>query len=307
MAKIAFTFVGQGAQYTGMIAELFKNRAIVRQTFEEGSDALGRDVYALCGLPQEQLNRTENTQPALVAAEVAICRLLESEGVQAEAMAGFSIGEWSALICSHTLTMEAGMKLVAARAQAMQEAVPVGEGAMVAVLGMKADAVEALCDKAGPGIWPANYNCPRQIVCSGTEQAVERLLLIAAEQELMVKKLAVSIPSHCPLMNAAAEKLAPLVERARFSVPKCPVVCNVDGAASLDPEMLRKNIIRQLSCPVQYEKSMHTLEAMDVDTFIEIGPGKVLTGLAKKTVPNIARLRVEDEKTLQETLDALAE
>jgi len=303
--KIAVTFSGQGAQYTGMGKELHERYPIVRQTFEEASDALGRDVFALCGLPQDELNQTVNTQPAIAALEVAVYRLLAEQGVRPAAMAGFSIGEWPALICSGALDFAAGMRLIAARAKFMQEAVPPGESGMLAVLGLKREKVLSLCEAVGEGIWPANFNCPRQTVLAGTKAAVWKAMAIAAEEEIMAKPLAVSIPSHCPLMEPAAKALAPLVAETAFHAPVCPVVCNADGQATTDPEMLRVNIVRQLTQPVYYEECLRTLEGLGIDTIIEVGPGKVLAGLAKKTVPAIARLRVEDESTLRETLKAM--
>jgi len=305
MGPTAILFPGQGAQFVGMFADLYEEYGLVRDTFAQAEDALGRPIARLCFEgPEEQLNSTENTQPCLVTCEVALWRLFCSLGLQARALSGFSLGECSALVAAGVLSLEDGLKLVALRAGAMQRAVPAGQGGMLAVLGQSEEAVRALCADAGD-LWPANFNCPGQIVCAGRTPALEQAEKLAAARGITVKRLAVSIPSHCALMAPAARELEEFIAPMRFAAPSLPVYTNADALPTTDPAELKRKLVLQLTHPVLFENCLQAMAAGGIDTFVEAGPGRVLSGLARKTLKGACVLRADTLPQLRRTLEEL--
>lgn len=281
--KIALMFSGQGTQYPGMMGDLFKAHNEVKEVFDKASKLLGQDIYTLTmNASQEELDRTENTQPCLLACELAALRILQSLKIPYEAALGFSLGEWAALVASGAAVEEVVLELIGKRAEAMQHAVPVGEGGMAVVLGKDADFVSTLCREIG-GIVPSNYNCPGNITVAGATTSVDRLLEIAAEQGFMASKVAVSIPSHCPMMEPAVRKLRPLIESATLRDTRVNLVMNATGRPTADADEMKENLIRQLSYPVLFQQSIEYLLEEGYDTFIEIGPGKSLSSMVKRT------------------------
>lgn len=286
-APLAFVFPGQGSQSVGMLAELSELNPGVRATFDEASDGAGVDLWALSqGGPEEQLNRTEYTQPALLAASIAVWRLWQARGgATPRALAGHSLGEYSALVAAGALTLRDAAHLVRLRGQLMQDAAPAGTGAMAAVLGAEDAVVEAACVDAAHAevVVPANYNSPGQIVIGGHAAAVDRAIALLAERGVRkAVKLAVSVPSHTPLMREAANRLAQVVAGLDWRAPSIPVVQNVDAAVHGSVEAIAEALVRQLYLPVQWTRCVQALAGMGATTLVECGPGKVLTGLAKR-------------------------
>jgi [acyl-carrier-protein] S-malonyltransferase len=286
MSQTAFLFPGQGSQAVGMLADL-ADEAAVRQTFREAADALGYDLWGLIqNGPDEELNRTDCTQPALLASSVALWRLwTERGGARPDWLAGHSLGEYSALVCADALSLADGVRLVANRGRFMQEAVPAGQGAMAAILGLDDDQVIAVCrDAAGDEVVEAvNFNAPGQVVIAGNAGAVDRA--IAAAKEAGAKRamgLPVSVPSHCELMQPAAERLREELENTRLQAPSIPVVNNVDVAVEEDPAAIRDALVRQLYSPVRWSETVRWLLDQGVEQSYECGPGKVLAGLVKR-------------------------
>ncbi|GAB3728197.1 ACP S-malonyltransferase [Silanimonas algicola] len=286
-SPLAFVFPGQGSQSVGMLAELSELNPGVRATFDEASDGAGVDLWALSqGGPEEQLNRTEFTQPALLAASVAVWRLWQARGgATPRALAGHSLGEYSALVAAGALTLRDAAHLVRLRGQLMQDAAPAGTGAMAAVLGAEDAVVEAACVDAAHAevVVPANYNSPGQIVIGGHAAAVDRAIALLAERGVRkAVKLAVSVPSHTPLMREAANRLAQVVAGLAWRAPAIPVVQNVDAAVHDSVEAIAEALVRQLYLPVQWTRCVQALAGVGATTLVECGPGKVLTGLAKR-------------------------
>ena len=286
-AQLALVFPGQGSQSVGMLAELSELHASVKATFEEASDGAGVDLWALSqGGPDEMLNRTEYTQPALLAAGIAVWRLWQAQGgMQPSVLAGHSLGEYTALVAAGALSLKDGAHLVRIRGQLMQEAAPAGVGAMAAVLGADDAVVEAACVEASGAqvVVPANYNSPGQIVIGGDAAAVDRALaLLQAQGVRKAVKLAVSVPSHTPLMREAANRLAQAMAGMAWSQPALPVVQNVDAAVHASLDDIRDALVRQLYLPVQWTACVQALAARGVGRVGECGPGKVLAGLAKR-------------------------
>jgi [acyl-carrier-protein] S-malonyltransferase len=286
-ASLAFVFPGQGSQSVGMLAELAEAHAVVRATFEEASEGAGTDLWALSqGGPEEMLNRTEFTQPALLAAGIAAWRAWESQGgARPAVLSGHSLGEYTALVAAGALSLADGAHLVRIRGQLMQEAAPPGTGAMAAVLGADDALVEAACVEASNStvVVPANYNSPGQIVIGGDATAVDRALALLQEQGVRkAVKLAVSVPSHTPLMREAANRLAETMAGLRWSLPSLPVVQNVDAQAHDSVDAIRDALVRQLYLPVQWTRCVEALAARGVVRIAECGPGKVLAGLARR-------------------------
>jgi len=287
MSKTAFLFPGQGSQYPGMGKELANNFSVVRQTFEEADDALGAGLSRLCFEgPEAELQLTENTQPALLATSIAFLRLLRSEsGIETAYLAGHSLGEYSALVAGGALDFGDALRIVRSRGKFMQEAVPVGTGAMAAVLGADADAVTAICTEAAQGeiVVPANFNCPGQIVISGHASAVTRAIEIAKARGIRkMLLLPVSVPSHCALMNSAGERLAAILAEVSMQSLNIPVVSNVEAKPYTEAERIQELLVAQISSPVLWEMSVREMVGNGVTRFIELGPGKVLAGLVKK-------------------------
>lgn len=286
-AALAFVFPGQGSQSVGMLAELSELNAGVHETFVEASEGAGVDLWALSqGGPEEQLNRTEYTQPALLAASVAVWRLWIAKGGRMPvALAGHSLGEYSALVAAGALSLRDAAHLVRLRGQLMQDASPAGAGAMVAVLGAEDDVIEAACAEASgvEVVVPANYNTPGQVVIGGHAAAVDRAVALLAERGVRkAVKLAVSVPSHTPLMRDAANRLAAAMAGMAWQSPSIPVVQNVDGAVHQGVDAIRDALVRQLYQPVRWSTCVQTLAAQGVVRLAECGPGKALTGMAKR-------------------------
>ncbi|WP_374378629.1 ACP S-malonyltransferase [Thermomonas sp.] len=286
-AQLALVFPGQGSQSVGMLAELSELHPSVKATFEEASDGAGVDLWALSqGGPDEMLNRTEYTQPALLAAGIAVWRLWQAQGgMPPSVLAGHSLGEYTALVAAGALSLKDGAHLVRIRGQLMQEAAPPGVGAMAAVLGADDAVVEAACVEASGAqvVVPANYNSPGQIVIGGDAAAVDRALaLLQAQGVRKAVKLAVSVPSHTPLMREAANRLAQAMAGMAWSQPALPVVQNVDAAVHASLDDIRDALVRQLYLPVQWTACVQALAARGVGRVGECGPGKVLAGLAKR-------------------------
>ncbi|MCW4453536.1 ACP S-malonyltransferase [Flavobacterium sp. MXW15] len=286
-STLAFVFPGQGSQSLGMLAELAELHPQVRATFDEASEGAGVDLWALSqGGPEEMLNRTEYTQPALLAAGIAVWRLWIGERVlRPSVLAGHSLGEYTALVAAGALSLREGAHLVRLRGQLMQEAAPAGVGAMAAVLGAEDAVVQEVCEQASGSqvVVPANYNSPGQIVIGGDAAAVDRALALLAERGVRkAVKLAVSVPSHTPLMREAANRLAEAMAGLDWRVPGLPVVQNVDAQVHASVDAIRDALVRQLYLPVRWTECVQALAARGVVRVAECGPGKVLTGLVKR-------------------------
>ena len=305
----AFLFPGQGSQATGMLSDLAAAHPQVRMTFEEASDALGFDLWALTQSgTKEALDRTENTQPAMLTASVAIWRCWrEQGGAMPSVMAGHSLGEYSALACAGAFTFEDAVRLVKQRGNLMQQAVPAGAGAMAALLGLDDDAVSALCrDQAnGQALEPVNFNAPGQVVIAGTRDAVQRA--VDASKDAGAKRaviLAVSIPSHCALMRDAASLLADALGRIEVHVPSIPVIHNVSVDVAESAAAIRDRLTLQLYRPVRWVETITAIAERGVRLAIEAGPGKVLTGLGKRIDKRVTTLPLFDPDGLSKALEA---
>jgi [acyl-carrier-protein] S-malonyltransferase len=303
-------FPGQGSQKPGMGKELFENSAAARRVFEEADDALGFAISRLCfDGPEEDLQLTENTQPAILTVSVAVFRAMEEAGMAAPAfVAGHSLGEYSALVAAGALRLSGAVRTVRARGRYMQEAVPVGTGAMAAVLGLELNDVERVCAEArGDQVCSvANINSPSQFVIAGNTEAVDRAIELLQGIAKRVIKLKVSAPFHCALMKPAQDRLAADLERLEFNEPAMPVITNVDARATTAPGELRDALVRQVSAPVRWVESMRLLVGQDVKTFVEAGPGKVLSGLMRQIDRDVKTMNVEDAASLETTQAALA-
>jgi [acyl-carrier-protein] S-malonyltransferase len=312
MTKTAFLFPGQGSQNVGMGRELSLAYPVARQTFEEANDALGFDLAELCFHgPEERLRLTEFTQPAIFTVSVAALRVLTSVGVNADYFAGHSLGEYSANVAAGSLDFCSAARTVRRRGQLMQEAVPVGQGSMAAILGMSPDAVIAVCQDAtrevGAPVEPANMNTPEQTVISGATAAVERAAVLARERGAKrAVMLQVSAPFHCSLMQPAQDALKPILQEIPFASAKAPVVVNVDAALVTDGAVLRNALVRQVTGAVRWTESMQLLIAEGVTTFIEVGPGKVLSGLMRQIDRSQKCAHVEDPASLEKLMTSRA-
>jgi [acyl-carrier-protein] S-malonyltransferase len=303
--SLAYIFPGQGSQYAGMGRALFERYAAAREAFEEADDALGFPVSRLCFEgPAEDLQLTENTQPAILATSVAALRALESEGFAPPSfVAGHSLGEYSALVAAGALSLTDAVRTVRARGRYMQEAVPVGVGAMAAILGADASTVEEACAEAAQGqvCSPANLNSPKQVVIAGDAAAVDRALEILKSRGVRkAVKLNVSAPFHCALMLPAQERLAADLEKIGFEDLRVPLVSNVDAKLIETGAEARASLVRQVSSPVRWSESVELLAGgRGVKTFVEVGPGKVLSGLLRQIAPGARALNVEDAEGVE--------
>ena len=304
---IAFLFPGQGSQVVGMGKELAEKHAVANQTFQEADDALGFPLSKLSFEgPEDQFRLTENTQPAILTTSVAAWRVLDEKGFQPDFAAGHSLGEYSAHVAAGTIAFSDAVRAVRNRGKYMQEAVPVSTGTMAAILGMPFDEVAAVCRDAAQGevCEPANVNSPEQIVISGHTAAVERAAKLAADRGAKrAKVLPVSAPFHCSLMRPAQDRLAADLEKLPFSRPRIGVVSNVDARPVEDQDRARDALIRQVTASVRWSESMAWLVRRGVQTFIELGPGKVLCGLMRQIDRSRKCLNVEDEASLHKTLE----
>ena len=308
---IACVFPGQGAQKVGMGKELAAAHPVCRETFAEADGALGESLSTLCfDGPEDRLLLTENTQPAILAASVAIHRLARQNGIEPAFAAGHSLGEYSAHVAAGTLSFADALRTVRRRGRYMQEAVPVGHGAMSAILGLDAAAVTDACEAAaaevGGVVTPANLNAPGQVVIAGEAAAVTRAGEIAkARGAKRVIALAVSAPFHCPLMTPAQERLAPELRALTANDPSIPVVANVDALPKTDAASAIDALIKQVSAPVRWEDVVRRLIADGARTFVELGPGTVLSGLIRKIDPAVTALSIENVQGLEKALLAL--
>jgi [acyl-carrier-protein] S-malonyltransferase len=301
---IAFVFPGQGSQFAGMGKELADNFSAARNVFEEANDALGFDLASLCfNGPEEDLKLTTNTQPAILTVSVAALRVLQQEtGLQPAYAAGHSLGEFSALVGAGTLAFADAVRIVRQRGAFMQEAVPVGVGAMAAVMGLEDGVIDGICAEAAQGevVSPANYNSPGQIVIAGHARAVDRAIELAkAAGAKRALPLPVSAPFHCSLMKPAGDRLAEVLSQISLAPMRLPVVSNVEALPNDQAARVAELLVQQVSAPVRWEESVVKMTELGVDRFVEIGPGKVLSGLIKRIAKGAATQNVEDVASLK--------
>jgi len=310
MGKVAFVFPGQASQYPGMGKELAEKYPVARAVFEEADKALGFAISKICFEgTEEELKLTANTQPAILTVSTAVCRVLEEKGISPDYVAGHSLGEYSALVAAGSLKFADAVKLVRKRGTYMQEAVPAGQGAMAAIMGVSPAVVVDACKRAAQGevCAPANLNSPEQTVISGSAGAVKRAVEIASQlgaKRSMV--LAVSAPFHSALMMPAQEKLEKDLAAIPFADLQVPLVTNVDADTIRKGDEAKSALVRQVSMPVRWEESMRLLLDEGVNTFVEVGPGRVLTGLMRQIERSVATLNVEDEKSLTAAIEKIA-
>ena len=308
MTKFAMVFPGQGSQAVGMLKDLAENYSVVKSTFDEASQVLGYDLWTLVqDGPAEELNKTWQTQPALLAASVAIYRVWQSiNGPQPEFMAGHSLGEYSALVCAGVIDFKDAIKLVELRGKLMQEAVPSGTGAMFAIIGLDNDSIRKACEQAAQGqvVAPVNFNSPGQVVIAGNKEAVERAGALCKEAGAKrALPLAVSVPSHCALMKPAADKLATTLNNMTFNPPQFAVINNVDVKVESSAENIKAALIAQLYSPVRWTETVEEMAKQGVTLLVEMGPGKVLTGLTKRIVDSLSACAVNDKESLDVAIE----
>jgi len=309
--KIAIVFPGQGSQAVGMLKDLSDSYAQIKETFDEASAALGRDLWALAqDGPAEELNKTQNTQPLVLTASIAVWRVLQSKlDVSPAYFAGHSLGEYTALVCAGSLSFVDAVKLVEQRAKFMQQAVPEGEGAIAAVLGLSVDDLVAICDEATQGevVSAVNFNAPGQVVISGNVAAVGRAIELAKEKGAKrAMQLPMSVPAHCSLMSPAADKLAAVMAGVDFNSPSTPVIHNTDVAQHAEVTEIKEALVQQLHTPVRWIETVEALAGLGVDTIVECGPGKVLAGLNKRIDKSLELYSSGDERSLNKTIEALS-
>ncbi|MFC2543503.1 MAG: ACP S-malonyltransferase [Aggregatibacter sp.] len=312
MKKFAMVFPGQGSQTVGMLAELAGDYPIVQETFKQASEVLGYDLWQLVQEgPAEELNKTWQTQPALLTASVAVYRVWQQKysELKPEVMAGHSLGEYSALVCAGVLDFQDAVKLVELRGKLMQQAVPEGTGAMYAIIGLDNDAIINACKQAEQGevVSAVNFNSPGQVVIAGAKAAVERAAALCKEAGAKrALPLAVSVPSHCTLMKPAADQLSVSLESITLKAPVVAVLNNVDVKAETDAVAIRNALVRQLYSPVRWTETVEKMAQNGVEVLVEVGPGKVLNGLTKRIVDSLQAVSVNDVKSLDSIEEVLA-
>jgi len=308
----AYVFPGQGSQTVGMLAELAGDYPIVQETFKQASETLGYDLWQLVQEgPAEELNKTWQTQPALLTASVAVYRVWQQKypELKPEVMAGHSLGEYSALVCAGVLDFQDAVKLVELRGKLMQQAVPEGTGAMYAIIGLDNEAIINACKQAEQGevVSAVNFNSPGQVVIAGAKAAVERAAALCKEAGAKrALPLAVSVPSHCALMKPAADQLSVSLESITLKAPTVSVLNNVDVKAETDADAIRNELVRQLYSPVRWTETVEKMSHSGVEVLVEIGPGKVLNGLTKRIVDSLQATSVNDVKSLDAVNELLA-
>lgn len=312
MKKFAMVFPGQGSQTVGMLAELAGDYPIVQETFKQASEVLGYDLWQLVQEgPAEELNKTWQTQPALLTASVVVYRVWQQKypALKPEVMAGHSLGEYSALVCAGVLDFQDAVKLVELRGKLMQQAVPEGTGAMYAIIGLDNDAIINACKQAEQGevVSAVNFNSPGQVVIAGTKAAVERAAALCKEAGAKrALPLAVSVPSHCALMKPAADQLSVSLESITLKEAGVSVLNNVDVKNEIEADAIRNALVRQLYSPVRWTEIVEKMAQNGVEVLVEVGPGKVLNGLTKRIVDSLQAVSVNDVKSLDSVEEVLA-
>ncbi len=313
MSKIAFLFPGQGSQAVGMMKDLYEQYACVKEVFNEADEALGFSMTDLIAKgPEEDLRLTYNTQPAILTASVAAMKVLNENGVFPDVAAGHSLGEYSALVCAGAMSFADAVRTVRKRGQFMQEAVPVGKGAMAAIIALDTDTIKTICadveKRTGKAVQAVNFNCPGQVVIAGATEAVQEaadLMKKAGAKRAMM--LAVSAPFHSTLMQPAADRLKEVLDTITIHDAKIPVMANINAKSETKASEIRENLVQQAAHPVLWEDSVRAMMADGVDTYIEVGPGKVLTGMLRKIDRSLKGENVEDPASLEKTLAYLKE
>ncbi|HAT6936462.1 TPA: ACP S-malonyltransferase [Legionella pneumophila] len=311
MVKTAFVFPGQGSQSIGMLSDFMPQYTVITDVFAEASDALGYDLWDLVqNGPETKLNQTEYTQAAMLTADVAIYRLLMQLGVpQPQVMAGHSLGEYAALVCANSLSLKDAAQLVARRGQVMQNAIPLGEGAMAAIVGLSDEQVRSLCEQASTAnhlVTPANYNALGQIVVAGHRTAVDKLIQLAEDAGARLAMIIpVSVPCHCPLLKNVAELFAEDLAQIEFQVPSVDVISNVDLSIYHSTQHIRDKLKEQLYSPVRWVETVQLIQQRGIELVVECGPGKVLNGLIKRIERNLTTISVYDTISLDQVIERL--